>query len=87
MVFIFSAARLGDFTEIVSVWTINVFGGGKDEHRVRLHLAQQVHRTFDVRAKAILSVGWALAQLSSEVDYDVVDSGPRGIERAKHVEV
>ena len=87
MVFIFSAARLWDFTEIVSVRSINVLGGGKDEHGIRLHLAQQIYRAFDIRAKAILSVGGVLAQVGSEVDYNVVISCLRGIERAKHIEV
>ena len=87
MVFIFSAASFRDFTEIVSVRSINVLGGSKDEYRVWLHLSQQIHRALNIRTKAIRGVGGILTQLGSEVDYDFVIPGLRRIERAEHIEM
>src|SRR5207253_5383206 len=42
---------------------INIFRRSEDEHGVWLHLAQEIHRAFDVRAKAIFGVGGVLAQM------------------------
>ena len=38
-------------------------------------------------SKAILGVGGILAQVCCEVNYDFIDPDPRGVERAKHVQM
>src|SRR5437667_159689 len=69
---IFSAATLWDLGIIVSMRTINIFRRGKDKDRVRLHLSQEIYRSLDICAKAILRVDGIFAQVSSEVNYNVV---------------
>ena len=59
---------------------INIFRRSEDEHGVWLHLAQEIHRAFDVRAKAIFGVGGVLAQMRRQVNDDFISAHPGGVQ-------
>src|SRR5437660_7125767 len=72
-------ASLRHFLEIIRVRAIDVFGRSENKNRIRFRRTEQIYRAFDVRAKALLGVGRVFAEMSSEMNYDFVGAGARGI--------
>ena len=66
---------------------IDILGRSKDENRLWLHLAQEIQRAFDVCAKATFGVGGIFAELGGEMYDDVINTHPRRVEWAEHVEM